>query len=78
MPGESPVASFVRERWPLLIALWVAISSGAAIIAIFWPDGLAADYSVFWRVVHSARPYEPNISPFAYPPTALLWLWPLR
>ena len=78
MPGESPVASFVRERWPLLIALWVAISSGAAIVAIFWPDGLAADYSVFWRVEHSAQPYAPNISPFAYPPTALLWLWPLR
>lgn len=78
MPGESPVTRFVRERWPLLIALWVAISSNVAIISLFWPDGLAADYSVFWRVAHSTQPYAPNISPFAYPPTALVWFWPLR
>jgi len=78
VPGESPVAKFVRARWPLLIALWVAISSNVAIISLFWPDGLAADYSVFWRVAHSTQPYAPNISPFAYPPTALVWFWPLR
>jgi hypothetical protein len=78
MASESPAAVFVRERWPLLIALWVAISSNAAIIYLFWPDALAADYSVFWRVVHSAQPYAPHISPFAYPPTTLVWLQPLR
>ena len=68
----------MRDRWPLLLALWIAISSGVAIIAIFWPDALAADFRVFWTAVRDPNPYSPSAEPFAYPPTALLWFSPLR
>jgi hypothetical protein len=74
----SRCAIFLRERWPLLIALWVAISSNAAVIAVLWPKAAAVDYAVFWRSVHALHPYGANEQPFVYPPTALLWFWPLR
>ena len=76
--SESRSARFVRERWPLLIALWVAISSNLAVFAILWPKAQAVDFAVFWRAVHALHPYAPNEQPFVYPPTALLWFSPLR
>lgn len=75
--SESRTARFVRERWPLLIALWVAISSNAAVFAVLWPKSQAVDFAVFWRAVHALHPYAPNEQPFVYPPTALLWFSPL-
>lgn len=68
----------MRERWPLLIALWVAISSNAAVIAVLWPKAQAVDFAVFWRAVHALHPYAANEQPFVYPPTGLLWFSPLR
>lgn len=77
-PGRTTIAEFLRSRWPLLIALWVAVSSNAAIIAVLWPKAEAVDFAVFWRAVHALHPYAPNEQPFVYPPTSLLWFWPLR
>ncbi len=76
--SESRAAQFIRERWPLLIALWVAISSNLAVLAVLWPKAQAVDFAVFWRAVHALHPYAPNEQPFVYPPTALLWFSPLR
>ena len=76
--SDSRIATFIRERWPLMIALWVAISSNAAIIAVLWPKAEAVDFAVFWRAVHALHPYAPNEQPFVYPPTALLWFSPLK
>jgi len=76
--SESRSARFIRERWPLLIALWVAISSNMAIVALLWPKAEAVDFAVFWRAVHALHPYAPNEQPFVYPPTALLWFSPLK
>ena len=76
--SQSRGARFFRERWPLLIALWVAISSNVAIVAVLWPRSRAVDFAVFWRAVHALHPYAPNEQPFVYPPTALLWFSPLK
>lgn len=75
--GESRSASFIRDRWPLLIALWVAISSNLVVFAVLWPKAKAVDFAVFWRAVHALHPYAANEQPFVYPPTALLWFSPL-
>jgi hypothetical protein len=75
---ESRSGSFIRDKWPLLIALWVAISSNVAIIAVLWPKAQAVDFAVFWRAVHALHPYAANEQPFVYPPTALLWFSPLK
>jgi hypothetical protein len=63
---------------PLVLALWIALSSTVALIWVLWPNGIAVDYAVFWRAVRVAAPYAPTAEPFAYPPTALLWFAPLR
>ena len=76
--NESRSASFVRDKWPLLVALWVALSSNAAVVAVLWPKAQAVDFAVFWRAVHALHPYAANEQPFDYPPTALLWFSPLR
>jgi hypothetical protein len=76
--SDSRGARFIRERWPLLIALWVAISSNLAIVAVLWPKAQAVDFAVFWRSVHALHPYAANEQPFVYPPTALLWFSPLK
>ena len=76
--SESRGARFIRERWPLLITLWVAVSSNLAIFAVLWPKAQAVDFAVFWRAVHALHPYAPNEQPFVYPPTALLWFSPLK
>lgn len=76
--SEGRGARFVRERWPLLIAAWVAISSNLAIVAVLWPKSQAVDFAVFWRAVRALHPYAPNEQPFVYPPTALLWFSPLK
>lgn len=76
--SESRGARFIRERWPLLIALWVAVSSNLAIFAVLWPKARAVDFAVFWRAVHALHPYAANEQPFVYPPTALLWFSPLK
>ena len=78
LEGSGLAGSFLRERWPLLVALWVAISSNAAIIAVLWPKAQAVDFAVFWRAVQALHPYAVNEQPFVYPPTALLWFEPLR
>jgi hypothetical protein len=76
--SQSRGARFIRERWPLLIALWVAVSSNLAIFAVLWPKAQAVDFAVFWRAVHALHPYAANEQPFVYPPTALLWFSPLK
>jgi hypothetical protein len=76
--SDNRTRSFISDRWPLLIALWVAISSNLAVIAVLWPKAQAVDFAVFWRAVHALHPYALNEQPFVYPPTALLWFWPLR
>lgn len=76
--SQSRGARFIRERWPLLIALWVAISSNLAIVAVLWPRSQAVDFAVFWRAAHALNPYAANEQPFVYPPTALLWFSPLK
>ena len=76
--SESRGARFIRERWPLLIALWVAVSSNVAVFAVLWPKAQAVDFAVFWRAVHALHPYATNEQPFVYPPTALLWFSPLK
>lgn len=78
MPTEHRSGDFIREKWPLLIALWIAISSNVAIFALLWPKAAGVDFAVFWRAVHALHPYTPNEQPFVYPPTALLWFLPLR
>lgn len=77
MPTNRGAAN-LRERWPLLIALWVAISSNVATFVLLWPKAEAVDFAVFWRAVHALHPYAANEQPFVYPPTALLWFWPLK
>ena len=76
--SQSRGARFIRERWPLLIALWVPVSSNLAIFAVLWPKAQAVDFAVFWRAVHALHPYAANEQPFVYPPTALLWFSPLK
>jgi hypothetical protein len=76
--GTSRSAGFVSERWPLVVALWVAISSNVVTFIVLWPKAAGVDFAVFWRAVHALHPYAPNEQPFVYPPSALLWFWPLR
>jgi hypothetical protein len=78
MSTEIRSGNFIREKWPLLIALWVAVTSNIAIFALLWPKAAGVDFAVFWRAVHALHPYAPNEQPFVYPPTALLWFLPLR
>src|SRR5579884_438371 len=78
MPAENRSGSFIRERWPLLIALWIAISSNIVTFVLLWPKAAGVDFAVFWRAVHALHPYAVNEQPFVYPPTALLWFLPLR
>ncbi|MGN6058070.1 MAG: glycosyltransferase family 87 protein [Sphingomicrobium sp.] len=78
MSAEDRSGNFIREKWPLLIALWVAISSNVTIFAVLWPKAAGVDFAVFWRAVHALHPYAANEQPFVYPPTALLWFLPLR
>ena len=78
MSTEIRSGDFIREKWPLLIALWVAVSSNVAIVAVLWPKAAGVDFAVFWRAAHALHPYAPNEQPFVYPPTALLWFLPLR
>jgi hypothetical protein len=40
--------------------------------------GFAADFAVFWRAVREASPYAFSLWPFGNPPTALIFLQPLR
>lgn len=63
---------------PLVLALWIALSSTVVLVWVLWPNGIAVDYAVFWRAVRVTAPYAPTAEPFAYPPTALLWFAPLR
>lgn len=67
-----------RVNWPLVLALWIALSSNAAILWLLWPRGLAVDYAVFWRAVRQVHAFAASAEPFAYPPTALMWFAPLR
>lgn len=67
-----------RIHWPLVLALWIGLSSSAALVWVLWPRGIAVDYSVFWRAVRQGDPYLLTAEPFAYPPTALLWFAPLK
>src|SRR5690348_10935554 len=78
MSTETRSGNFIREKWPLLIALWVAVTSNIAIFALLWPKAAGVDFAVFWRSVHALHPYAPNEQPFVYPPTALLWFSPLK
>ena len=39
---------------------------------------LATDFNVFWTMVRMPDPYAPTVWPFAYPPTTLIWLQPLK
>lgn len=78
MSAEKRSDNFIRARWPLLIALWIAISSNIAIFALLWPKAAGVDFAVFWRAAHAVHPYAANEQPFVYPPTALLWFLPLR
>src|SRR5689334_14174271 len=78
MSTETRSGNFIREKWPLLIALWVAVTTNIAIFALLWPKAAGVDFAVFWRAVHALHPYAPNEQPFVYPPTALLWFSPLK
>jgi hypothetical protein len=66
-----------RIHWPLVLALWIGLSSCAALVWVLWPGSIAVDYAVFWRAVRQPDPYLLTAEPFAYPPTALLWFAPL-
>src|SRR6185295_8604527 len=67
-----------RIHGPLVLALWIALSSTIALVWVLWPNSIAVDYAVFWRAVRVGAPYASSAQPFAYPPTALLWFAPLR
>jgi len=73
-PGEDPL---VRHKI-LIFALTAALVTDIGLLVVLCPDGLAADFAAYWRAANSVHPYDFSITPFANPPTTLLWLQPLR
>lgn len=69
------MATAAAKLIPTLIGALVALFS----YMIFTGSGFSAtDFKVLWGAVNSPIPYAPADWPFAYPPTMLLWLQPLR
>lgn len=66
-----------RAHWPVLLAAWIGLSSTAATLWLLWSQ-VGVDYAVQWAAANGANPYARDALPFAYPPTTLLWLAPLR
>lgn len=59
------------------LAAWIGLSSTAATLWLLWSQ-IAVDFAVLWAAANGANPYARDALPFAYPPTTLLWLAPLR
>lgn len=66
-----------RAHWPVWLAAWIGLSSTAATLWLLWSQ-IGVDYAVLWAAANGANPYARDALPFAYPPTTLLWLAPLR
>lgn len=66
-----------RAHWPVLLAAWIGLSSTAATLWLLWSQ-IGVDFAVLWAAANGANPYAHDALPFAYPPTTLLWLAPLR
>ena len=66
-----------RAHWPVWLAAWIGVSSTAATLWLLWSQ-IGVDFAVLWAAANGANPYARDALPFAYPPTTLLWLAPLR
>jgi alpha-1,2-mannosyltransferase len=62
----------------LIFALTTAIITDIGLLIVLTPHGFASDFAVYWRAADLAKPYALSSTPFANPPTALVWLQPLR
>jgi hypothetical protein len=67
-----------NTRYALLLALLTAVTTDVVLGWFYARVGFAADFAVFWRAVREASPYAFSLWPFGNPPTALIFLQPLR
>lgn len=67
-----------RTRYALLLALLTAVITDLVLGALYLRFGFAADFAVFWSAVRDPAPYAYSPWPFGNPPTALIFLQPLR
>lgn len=79
-PQVCPVAGgrVAGLRYALILALLVAAVTDLSFLWLFWPHGFASDFAVFWQAPRNAAPYRFSETPFASPPTALLFFQALK
>lgn len=75
---DRDVVEGLLRRKILIFALLTAALTDVGLLVFLVPDGIAADFLAFWRAADSPEPYAFSVTPFANPPTALLWLQALR
>lgn len=69
----------MRNPWLLFAVLCGGIMSIVLIASTAYGGGVGYDFWIIWKAARSAQPYTPDpYGPFVYPPTALLWIEPLR
>lgn len=77
MQDRGVVEGLLRRKI-LIFALLTAALTDVGLLVFLVPDGIAADFFAFWRAANSPEPYAFSTTPFANPPTSLLWLQALR
>jgi hypothetical protein len=66
-----------RARYLLIFVVTLVVAVDAGMLVRLVSGGIGDDFRVFWLASRN-DPYVGGLMPFAYPPTTLLWIQPLK
>lgn len=72
-------ADLLGNPWLLFAMVCGSAISAGLILATAYGNGIGLDFSILWKAAQARQPYAPDAyAPFVYPPTAWIWIAPLK